>query len=64
MSTLSTILEKLPRLSVLRSEWQEYADPCTTHPVAVGDVVLGGPHPVVIAGPCAVESFDQTLAVS
>jgi 3-deoxy-7-phosphoheptulonate synthase len=56
--------EQLPELGVLRSGWPEYADPSTTHTVTVRGVEIGGPTPVVIAGPCAVESFEQTLAVA
>jgi 3-deoxy-7-phosphoheptulonate synthase len=44
--------------------WPEYADEKATREVAVRGVRLGGPAPVVIAGPCAVESFDQTLNVA
>jgi len=32
--------------------------------VEVGGVTIGGPEVVVIAGPCAVESLEQTLAVA
>ena len=32
-----------------------------TRVVTVGDVAVGGPDPVVIAGPCAVESRAQTI---
>ena len=32
--------------------------------VEVGGVKIGGPVPVLIAGPCAVESFDQLLATA
>jgi len=32
--------------------------------VQVGRVCFGGPRPVVIAGPCSVESFEQTLEVA
>ena len=35
-----------------------------TRPVRVGPVVVGGGRPVVIAGPCAVESREQTLAIA
>jgi len=54
----------LPDLSVLRRCWSDYADPATTREVAVGGVRIGGAEPVVIAGPCTVESFEQTLAVA
>jgi 3-deoxy-7-phosphoheptulonate synthase len=33
-------------------------------PVRVSGVTFGGPDPVVIAGPCAVESREQTLAIA
>jgi len=55
---------QLPELGILRSGWPDYADLSTTHSVTVRDVEIGGPSPVVIAGPCAVESFEQTLAVA
>ena len=32
--------------------------------VSVGNVVIGGPELVVIAGPCAIESFDQLLTTA
>jgi 3-deoxy-7-phosphoheptulonate synthase len=35
-----------------------------TRLVDVGDVRFGGPRPVVIAGPCAVESRTQTLEIA
>jgi 3-deoxy-7-phosphoheptulonate synthase len=35
-----------------------------THRVQVGEVCFGGPRPVVIAGPCAVESRTQTLEIA
>jgi 3-deoxy-7-phosphoheptulonate synthase len=54
----------LPDLGVLRTRWSEYRDPATTHRVQVNGVEFGGPRRVVIAGPCAVESLDQTLSVA
>ena len=57
-------LERLPELSILRRSWPEYAAAGTTHVVDVRGVRIGQGEPVVIAGPCAVESFDQTLAVA
>jgi len=54
----------LPDLSILRRSWTEYADPATTHRVRVKDSVFGGSDPVVIAGPCAVESLEQTLNIA
>lgn len=32
--------------------------------VRVGDADIGGPEPAIIAGPCAVESLDQTLEIA
>jgi 3-deoxy-7-phosphoheptulonate synthase len=55
---------KLPELMVLRRCWPEYGDVETTHAVRVRDVEIGGAEPVVIAGPCAVESFEQTFEVA
>jgi len=54
----------LPDLSVLRRCWPGFEDLSTTHGVRVNGVEIGGARPVVIAGPCAVESFEHTLAVA
>jgi len=39
-----------------------------THPrptvIAIGDVKIGGEEPVIMAGPCAVESEDQALTIA
>ncbi len=51
-------------LTVLRSNWPEYMDPTKTHAVNVAGVTIGGDQPVVIAGPCAVESYEQTLSAA
>ena len=32
--------------------------------VIVGGVEIGGPEPAIIAGPCAVESYEQTMAIA
>jgi 3-deoxy-7-phosphoheptulonate synthase len=32
--------------------------------VRIGDVVIGGPEVVLMAGPCAVESYEQVLALA
>jgi 3-deoxy-7-phosphoheptulonate synthase len=32
--------------------------------VRVGDAEIGGLEPVIIAGPCAVESYEQTMAIA
>jgi 3-deoxy-7-phosphoheptulonate synthase len=54
----------LPALGILRRFWRAYEDPETTHQVHIGPVVIGGAEPVLIAGPCAVESYEQTLAIA
>jgi 3-deoxy-7-phosphoheptulonate synthase len=54
----------LPELGILRRCWPEYDDDSTTHEVHVGDVVFGGTAPVIVAGPCAVESLEQTLGIA
>ncbi|MFQ5763291.1 MAG: 3-deoxy-7-phosphoheptulonate synthase [Rhodospirillales bacterium] len=55
---------QLPDLSVLRRSWTPYRDPATTHAFDVAGVSVGGSRPVVIAGPCAVESYEQTLSIA
>lgn len=55
---------QLPDLSVLRRCWPEYGDVSTTHQVTVRGVPIGGPRPAIIAGPCAVESLEQTLSTA
>ena len=55
---------QLPDLSVLRRCWPEYGDVSTTHQVMVRGVPIGGPRPAIIAGPCAVESLEQTLSTA
>ncbi|MCO5387927.1 3-deoxy-7-phosphoheptulonate synthase [Desulfosporosinus sp.] len=35
-----------------------------TTTVRVGDVIIGGPQVVVIAGPCAIESYEQLLSTA
>jgi 3-deoxy-7-phosphoheptulonate synthase len=56
--------DQLPDLSILRRCWQTYADESSTHTVAVNGERFGGDRPVVIAGPCAIESYEQTLSVA
>ena len=57
-------IERLPELGVLRRNWPAYADVATTHEVVVNGVHIGTAAPVVIAGPCAVESRTQTLSIA
>jgi len=61
----STSLEDLPRICPLISRQgnPQYGE-AETHIVEVGSVRFGGERPVVVAGPCAVESREQTLAVA
>lgn len=54
----------LSNLSILRRNWPDYIDPATTHVVQVAGVRIGAGNPVVIAGPCAVESYEQTLSAA
>jgi len=58
-------LRDLPRICPLVSRRAELrtGEP-KTRVVVVGPVAFGGEKPVVIAGPCAVESREQTLAVA
>jgi 3-deoxy-7-phosphoheptulonate synthase len=58
------VSQRLPELGVLRHNWPGYSEPGSTYIVRVAGVEIGGPQPVVIAGPCAVESRQQTLAVA
>ena len=32
--------------------------------IQVGNTAVGGPEPAIIAGPCAVESYDQTMEIA
>jgi len=54
----------LPDLSILRRSWPGHESPDSTHVVDLAGVRVGGSEPVVIAGPCAVESLDQTLRIA
>lgn len=55
---------ELPELSILRRSWPEYASVATTRRVQAGKVTFGDGKPVIIAGPCAVESYEQTLSIA
>jgi 3-deoxy-7-phosphoheptulonate synthase len=58
-------LEDLPRICPLISRRvQTSVASAETRVVSVGEVQFGGKCPIVIAGPCAVESEGQTLAVA
>jgi 3-deoxy-7-phosphoheptulonate synthase len=54
----------LPDLRILRRAWPGFEDPGTTQAVFVGGIAIGGDDTALIAGPCAVESYEQTLAVA
>jgi len=58
-------LVDLPRICPLisRRVVQCSGDPTETRVVTAGKVRFGDARPVVIAGPCAVESYEQTLAL-
>jgi 3-deoxy-7-phosphoheptulonate synthase len=58
------LLEELPDLSILRPNWTGCSHYPDTHHVEVHGVAIGGDAPVIIAGPCAVESYEQTLAIA
>lgn len=53
-----------PYRLVSRAHDGAYSVAGSTRPVTVGGAVFGGDEPVVIAGPCAVESRAQTLAIA
>jgi 3-deoxy-7-phosphoheptulonate synthase len=55
---------RLPDLKVSRSSHPSFSAPPTTQPVRVGTEVIGGGPPAVIAGPCTVESREQTLGIA
>jgi 3-deoxy-7-phosphoheptulonate synthase len=62
--TQASRIEELPDLGVLRRCWSDYAEASATHRVTVNGIEIGGERSVVIAGPCAVESAQQTLNVA
>ncbi len=57
-------MKELPELGLLRRNQAGYGDPTTTRTVAVGQATFGAGTPVVIAGPCAVESAESTLNIA
>jgi 3-deoxy-7-phosphoheptulonate synthase len=63
----SISLSDLPKVCPLlsrRANLENGQSDRKTRSVRVGDVTFGGARRVVIAGPCAVESFDQMLEVA
>jgi len=53
-----------PYRLVCRKLSERFRDNLDTRPVRVGSATFGGGTPTVIAGPCAVESREQTLEVA
>ena len=53
-----------PYRLVRRDAHAEYTDNRETRVVHIGGVPVGGPRAAIIAGPCAVESLEQTLAIA
>ena len=58
------MIPELPRLKVSRSANPGYTELGTTRSFRVRDVTMGDGSCVVIAGPCTVESREQTLATA
>jgi 3-deoxy-7-phosphoheptulonate synthase len=56
-------LRKICPLVSRRTHSQEYGEG-VTHTVRVKHVSFGNEHPVIIAGPCSVESYEQTLELA
>lgn len=54
----------LPDLGILRRFRPGFEDSGTTQAVLFGDVAVGGTEAAIIAGPCAVESYEQTFAIA
>src|SRR5450759_2234406 len=61
---ITGMIPALPALRVTRSSHPEHAAPFSTRPVMAGGVTVGGEHPIVIAGPCTVESREQMLSIA
>ncbi len=57
-------MKGIPDLSVLRRNFDGYASPDTTYPVEVAGLCIGSGRPAIIAGPCTVESAEQTLRIA
>jgi 3-deoxy-7-phosphoheptulonate synthase len=57
-------LDDLPTLSVTRRGEPLYGAPGSVRGVRVRGVLVGGGRPVIIAGPCAVETREQTLGIA
>jgi 3-deoxy-7-phosphoheptulonate synthase len=55
---------RLADLKVSRSSHPSFGSPPSTRPVRVGTEVIGGGAMAIIAGPCTVESREQTLGIA
>jgi 3-deoxy-7-phosphoheptulonate synthase len=53
-----------PYRRIARAGHPAYEGNLETRPVRIGSAVCGGDRPFVIAGPCAVESREQTLEIA
>jgi len=49
---------------LISREYTKEADRNKTRIIRVGDVAIGGPEPIFIAGPCAVESKEQLFRIA
>jgi 3-deoxy-7-phosphoheptulonate synthase len=58
------MIPRFPELKVLRAAHPDHPKAPSTRPVVAGGVTIGGDVPVVIAGPCTVESREQTLGIA
>jgi len=54
----------LPDLGILRRSWPGFAETGTTQAVSFGGIPVGGAEATIIAGPCAVESYEHTVAIA
>lgn len=61
---MSPVETTIPELRILRRSWPGFEADGTTQVVVVGEIAIGGADPAIIAGPCAVESYEQTLAIA
>lgn len=51
-------------MKVFRESWPEWKNNYGVRSVRVGSLEVGAGHPIIIAGPCAVESYEQTLSLA
>jgi 3-deoxy-7-phosphoheptulonate synthase len=61
---MSRVESTLPELGILRRFWPGFEAVGTTRVVAVGEAEIGGSYPAIIAGPCAVESYEQASSIA